>query len=170
MNDGASDRDFLLRLLAKFAAAARNVPGVVRIAVIGSLTTEKLTPKDADALVTVRDNADFQKLALIGRKMKGAAQTRGRGADIFLANENGQYIGRTCSFKECHPRVACRGSQCSQGAWICNDFDEVRLSPELIANPPVVLWPQLQVRQPVPMDLQKIVIKRFESASNHNAA
>ena len=51
----------------------------VRIAVIGSLTTEKPSPKDADVLVTLRDDADVELLAQLGRKLKGTAQTRNLG-------------------------------------------------------------------------------------------
>ena len=158
MDSDIGDRVFLLEALARFARHARKVPGVCRIAIIGSLTTDKPTPKDADVLVTVEDNVDIAALAKLGRKLKGTAQTRNRGADIFLADSSGTYIGRTCSFRECHPRSACRGHSCGLGAWICDDFDAVRLSAALIAEPPLQLWPQLIVRAELPSDTRAVLL------------
>jgi hypothetical protein len=43
----------LLRGVLKFVAHAKDLSGVSRIALIGSLTTTKPNPKDADVLVTV---------------------------------------------------------------------------------------------------------------------
>ena len=47
-------RDRLLVGVRAFVHAARQLPGITRIALIGSLTTTKPDPKDADLLVTVR--------------------------------------------------------------------------------------------------------------------
>jgi hypothetical protein len=49
----ASIRPYLLAGVLRFVRAARNVEGVVRIVLIGSLTTDKLNPKDADLLITI---------------------------------------------------------------------------------------------------------------------
>jgi hypothetical protein len=64
-------RDYLLAEVRLFVEYARVCPGVRRIALIGSLTTEKSDPKDADLLVTVDDDADLTPLATAGRKLKG---------------------------------------------------------------------------------------------------
>lgn len=80
-----------------------------RIALIGSLTTNKSAPKDADVLVIITDEIDLQELATIGRKLRGSGQRMGSGADVFLSDPSGQYIVRTCKYKECHPRVRCTG-------------------------------------------------------------
>ena len=81
-----NDRVTLLEALARFIEQARQVVGVRRIAVVGSLATPKPDPKDADVLVTVGEEVDLESLAKLGRKLKGAAQVRNLGADIFLAN------------------------------------------------------------------------------------
>lgn len=60
-----------------------------RIALVGSLTTNKSIPKDADVLVTITDEIDLQELATIDRKLKGTGQCMGSGADVFLANHSG---------------------------------------------------------------------------------
>lgn len=53
---------------------------------MGSLTTSKISPKDAGVLVTVAADSSLDGLAKAGRALKGYAQTRNSGADIFLAN------------------------------------------------------------------------------------
>ena len=67
-------RPHLLAGALRFVQATRQIDGVLRIALIGSLTTTKPSPKDADLLVTVRDDADLAPLAAAGRKLKGHAQ------------------------------------------------------------------------------------------------
>jgi predicted nucleotidyltransferase len=158
MSDGATDRSFLLEALAEFMRAAANVQGVARVAVVGSLVTDKPSPKDADVLVTVRDDADIRSLPRLGRKLKGVAQSRNLGADIFLASTSGAYVGRTCSYRECHPRSACRGTQCGSGRWICSDLEIVRLPDSLVAEPPLEIWPQVVVRTVLPADTQRILL------------
>src|SRR5438067_10020288 len=89
----AEPRRALLLAVRSFVRAARICPGVLRIALVGSLATNKAIPKDADARA--------------GRRLKGFAQTINLGADIFLADPTGRYLGRICHYRECHPRVAC---------------------------------------------------------------
>src|SRR6266545_4367470 len=74
-------RAHLLAGVLAFTQAACRLPGVARIALIGSLTTGKPEPKDADMLVTVIDDVDLTLLAAQGRKLLGHCQSRGRGAD-----------------------------------------------------------------------------------------
>lgn len=52
----------LLRAVLDFVRDARSLPGVRRIALIGSLTTPKAIPKDVDLLVEVAD--DLQNVRL----------------------------------------------------------------------------------------------------------
>ena len=101
--DMESTRMFLLAEVRHFVERARGCPGVRRIALVGSLVTDKEDPKDADVLVEVDDDADLTALAAAGRKLKGRAQSRNKGADIFLADPSGNYIGRTCHWRECYP-------------------------------------------------------------------
>ena len=106
----ADPRRHLLSAVLAFVRAARSTPGVRRIALLGSLATDKPVPKDADVLVTIDATMDLDPLARVGRRLKGTAQTINLGADIFLADEAGRYMGRICHYRECHPRVACRRS------------------------------------------------------------
>ncbi|MCL4267615.1 MAG: hypothetical protein KJ069_30865 [Anaerolineae bacterium] len=91
-----------------FVRAASHLPGITRIALIGSLTTDKVDPKDADMLVTVTDQADWTPLAMSGRKLQGHCQGFGRSGEVFLADEQHHYLGRTCSWKQCGPAVVAR--------------------------------------------------------------
>jgi len=59
----------LLAEVLEFTRAASKLPGVQRIALIGSLTIEEPDPKDADMLVTVADDTDLEPLATLGRKL-----------------------------------------------------------------------------------------------------
>ena len=148
-------RAFLITEAFRFIARAVSVPGVTRIAFVGSLTQEKAEPKDADILVTVGDDVDLTALATAARKLKGAAQTRNKGADIFLANPAGRYIGRICHWRECGPgiRASCDAQHCGGRHFLHDDFDDVALDPQLVAEPPVEVWPAVVCRQAIPADL-----------------
>ena len=56
-------RRHLLRAVLAFVRAARSSPGVLRIALLGSLATDKPVPKDADVLVTINAAMDLSLLA-----------------------------------------------------------------------------------------------------------
>jgi hypothetical protein len=99
--------DELLAEVRSFVERARDCPESVASRYIGSLATAKKDPKDADVLVTVDDDADLTPLAALGRKLKGRAQSRNKGADIFLADLAGDYIGCLCHWRECYPGKAC---------------------------------------------------------------
>jgi predicted nucleotidyltransferase len=73
-----------------FAEAASRLPGVLRIALIGSITTSKPKPKDVDLLVVVSEDVSIKSLATLGRKLLGKqmAVCDSSGADVFLANED----------------------------------------------------------------------------------
>ena len=92
-------RSFLLTEVLRFVQHACDCPGVQRIALVGSLTKNRNDPKDADVLVTVDNEADLTSLAAAGRTLKGRAQSRNKGADIFLSDPTGNYIGRTCHWR-----------------------------------------------------------------------
>ena len=96
-------RPHLLGAVLAFARAARSTPGVLRIALLGSLATDKPIPKDADVLVTIDATMDLDSPARLGRRLKGTAQTINLGADVFLADAAGRYIGRICHYRECRP-------------------------------------------------------------------
>jgi predicted nucleotidyltransferase len=146
-------RAVLLRALHRFIQAARSVPGVQRLALIGSMTTAKDDPKDVDVLVTVSATTAIPALARLGRKLKGAAQEHNRGADIFLCSAVYEYLGRTCLYRECHQRVACAGRQCASSSYLQDDLQIITLSDKLLRSPPVELWPDPRASISVPDDI-----------------
>src|SRR6516162_474261 len=156
----AEPRRPLLLGAYSFVRAARLCPGIRRIALLGSLATAKAIPKDVDLLVTVEREVDLTQLARAGRRLKGVAQTINLGADIFLADTAGHYLGRICHYRECHPRVACRAQHC--GTHLNDDLQLVTLSEDLLASPPIELWPKVIRRLAVPEDLEEILLTMLE--------
>ena len=149
----ADPRRHLLRAVLAFVREARSLPGVLRIALLGSLATDKPVPKDADVLVTIDPAMDLSFLARFGRRLKGTAQTINLGADIFLGDGSDHYLGRICHYRECHARVACRALHCGQRQHLNDDLQIVTLSPALISAPPIDLWPRIVRRcacRPIP--------------------
>src|SRR5262249_53702534 len=108
----AEPRRSLLLAVLSFVIAARACPGVHRISLLGSILTAKEVPKDIDVLVTIDGTMDLTPLARAGRRLMGTAQTINLGADIFLADTTGRYLGRICHYRECHPRALCRAQHC----------------------------------------------------------
>ena len=149
-------REQLLSHLPWFVAAVTKLPGIRRVALLGSITTNKKNPKDIDFLVVVDDDVDLQPLARLGRKIKGRAQQMNRGADIFLANPHGKYIGRTCSWRECRPgkRMSCDALNCGKRPYLHDDLRTILLSEETVRSS-LELWPSLEHRVGLPDDLQK---------------
>ena len=154
-----------LRLIAEALRFVRGViaadggsplEGVMRIALIGSLATAKPDPGDIDLLITVASGMELAPLASRARRLHEAAETVHRGADLFLTDEEGQYIGRICRQIDCGHgvRINCRALHCGRRPFLYDDLHLVRLSARLITEPPIILWPNLIVRVPVPNDLQ----------------
>ena len=158
----AEPRRPLLLGVFSFVLATRLCPGVRRTALLGSLTTAKAIPKDVDLLVTVERAMDLTQLARAGRRLKGLAQTINLGADIFLADTAGHYLGRICHYRECHPRVACRAQHCGLRTHLNDDLHVVTLSKDLLASPPIELWPKVIRRLAVPDDLEEILLTKLE--------
>ena len=154
----AAPRAPLLQAVLRFVLEARVCQGVLRMALIGSLTTAKPMPKDADVLVTIEDGLDLRPLARAARRLKGTAQRMNLGADIFLANAEGRYVGRICHYRECHPRVACHAQHCGRHAHLNDDLHVVTLAHSLIASPPLELWPEVRRRVPVPGDVEELLL------------
>ena len=166
MHDNSENRRAgLLGGLQRFVAGARSVAGVRKIALVGSIVTAKLNPKDIDLLVVVADDADLTRLATHARRLQGHAQSLNGGADVFLASERGDYIGRTCRWKDCRPgiRQSCDAQQCGLRPHLHDDLDVVTLSKSVIAAPPVTLWPVVERRERLPLDLEAVVAT-FEHA------
>ncbi len=160
MNDQASGvRDTLLEAALWFVQSAAGLPGVRRIALIGSIMTGRSSPKDVDLLVYVTDDLDLTPLAALGRRLKGRLQSHSRGADVFLADERGRYLGRTCSWKVCRPgvRASCDALHCGRRPYLHDDLATVRLADSLIAAPPLELWPVVVRRCAVPADVERLL-------------
>jgi hypothetical protein len=155
-------RPHLLNAVLAFVRAAQSTPGVLRIALLGSLATDKPVPKDADVLVTIDAAMDLDPLARLGRRLQGTAQTINLGADIFLANAAGRYLGRICQYRECWLRMACRALSCGQRQHLNDDLQIVTLSPTLISAPPIDLWPRFVARCAVPADTQALLIAKLD--------
>jgi hypothetical protein len=84
--------------------------------------------------------------------LAGHALTMNRGADVFLARTSGTYLGRTCPWRQCGPgiRSSCHAQHC--GGHLYDDLQIVKLPKELIASPPLVIWPKAVVHDDVPAD------------------
>jgi hypothetical protein len=161
MNNNKPIRPQMIEAGLESVLKMSKLPGVLRIAILGSLTTKKEDPKDIDILVTVRDECDLVPLATLSRKLIGRMQSLSHGADVFLANPAGEYIGRICIWKTCAPgvRVGCDALNCGRRPHLHDDFLSVELSEKIIATPPLELWPQITVRcEPLPTDLKEGLI------------
>jgi len=135
---------------------------VRRIGLLGSIITAKAIPKDVDLLVTIDRMMDLRQLARAGRRLQGSAQTINLGADIFLADTTGNYLGRICHYRECHPRAACRAQHCGVRAHLNDDLHVVTLANDTVASPPVELWPKVVRRATVPADVEEILLTKLE--------
>jgi hypothetical protein len=158
----ADDRGHRAELLAAavaFVRAVRAIPGVHQISLVGSIVTSRANPKDIDFLIRITDDTDLSTLARHGRRLQGRAQQSNRGADVFLADECGQYLGRTCHWKDCRPgvRMACDARHCGRRPHLHDDLDDVTLSATVVAEPPVTLWPELIRRVALPADVEAMI-------------
>jgi hypothetical protein len=167
-------RDVLLTEVLAFVRAAKACPGVRRIALVGSLTTPKPVPKDADVLVTLDADIDLAPLATVARRLKGRAGAINLGADIFLCDADGRYFGRVCRYRECHARVACEAHSCGQRDHLNDDLHVVRLDLAVTRSPPFDLWPVVARRRAAPEDVERLLLRPLEAwpppARNHFSA
>jgi hypothetical protein len=153
----------LLEAALTFVWSAARLPGVKRIALIGSLTTPKPSPKDIDLLITITDDMNLAPLAKAARQLNGRAMQSGRsrGGDVFLADIGGNYLGRTCPWKECGPgiRRSCDALHCGQRHYLHDDLHAITLDSSLIQDPPIELWPAVVPRVEVPVDVDEVLLK-----------
>jgi len=156
-------RAFLIAEAFRFIERIVDIPGVRRIAMLGSLLSPKANPKDVDLLITVNDEVDLTALAKSARRLKGIAQSRNKGADVFLANSAGQYIGRICHWSRCGPqfRATCDARNCGVREYLHDDLDDINLDPIVVKKPPLEIWPSVVYRQSVAPDLLPF-LARFE--------
>ena len=160
-------RAFLISEAFRFIERIVGIPGVRRIAMLGSLLSSKANPKDVDLLITVDDEADLATLAKLSRRLKGMAQSKNKGADVFLANSAELYIGRICHWSQCGPqfRVTCDARNCGVREYLHDDLDDINLDPLLVKEPPLEIWPRVVCRQPIASDLLPF-LARFDANSS----
>lgn len=168
----ATIRSQLLEGVYRFVQSATSLPGVLRVALVGSIVTARADPKDVDVLVSVADGADLTRLAALARRLKGRLQSLNRGADVFLADERGRYLGRTCEWKTCGPgvRASCDALHCGHRAYLHDDLAMVRLADELTTAPPLELWPAVVRRCTVPADVERLIANLAEPHNNRMQA
>lgn len=161
-------RTQLLAATLQFVQTAARLPGVKRIALIGSLATPQPSPKDVDLLVTVTDDMDLAPLAKAARQLNGRAMQTGRsrGGEVFLADVAGNYLGRTCPWKECGPgiRQSCDALHCGQRHYLHDDLRAIQLQSTLIQAPPIELLPAVVPRVEVPADVEEILLKPIRAS------
>jgi hypothetical protein len=156
-------RSTLLQLCLEFVRATRDLPGIRQIALIGSLATPKLRPKDADLIVIIDANLDLAPLAAAARRFQGRAQGINSTADVFLCDEAG-YLGRVCHYRKCHPRARCLARHCGRRQHLNDDLDIVTLDVHLIFAPAVIIHPVIMFAAPIPTDVDDILLKPLSSA------
>lgn len=161
----AEVRGTLLALTLEFVLAARELAGVHRIALLGSLMTNKARPKDADVLVTIDRETPMEELARIGRRFRGRAQGINATADLFLVDTDGQYLGRICPYRECHPRARCLARHCGARPHVRDDLDVVSLDAMLVLRPPIVVHPAVITSGEVPADVAELLLARLRVAA-----
>ncbi len=160
-------RKIMLDQVRWFVNSARDLSGLKRIALIGSLTTKKEFPRDIDLLVTVSDDCNLTKIAELGRKSMGHMVSQRANAEVFLANTQANYPGRTCPWRDCRPgiRQSCLALHCGTRQFLYDDLQNLRLKKNLIDNPPVLLWPEPKANQEVPNDVHKELIQPLVAES-----
>ena len=155
-------RPHLLKAVLAFVRAARSTPGVLRIALLGSLATDKPVPKDADVLVTIDAAMDLGPLARLGRRLQGTAQTINLGADIFLARRRGALPGPHLPLPRVLATRGLQGAELRPAQAPQRRSPVVTLSPALISAPPIDLWPRIVARCAVPADTQALLVAKLD--------
>jgi len=159
--DGAPPRQHLLVAAVPFVQAAIRLPGVARVALIGSLTTDKMDPKDIDLLVTISGDTEVSELDRLARQLQGRVSATAHGlygADVFLADPAGRYLGRLCKHRECPSLRQCAARHCGLRLHLKDDLDVIALERPLIAAPPLVLWPTVAAQITAPADVERILL------------
>ncbi len=160
-SDQTPMRSRLLVEMRDVVDAIIKTPGVTRVALIGSLAADVAEPRDADLLVSVQDDANLATLAKLGRRWRAFVQSLHCSGDIFLTDLQGNYLGRTCPWKECGTQInpRCDARHCGRRRFLHDDLNTIRLSRQVTALPPIELWPHVVQRSPAPDDVHEILLK-----------
>jgi hypothetical protein len=54
--------------------------------------------------------------------------------------------------------MRCDALHCGKRHYLHDDLETIRLTSELVASPPIVLWPQIIARVPIPADVEQGLI------------
>lgn len=156
-------RAFLITESFRFIDRVISLPGVKRVALLGSIVIPIADSKDVDILIAIDNDTDLTALATVARRLIGIVQGKNKGADIFLANPAGEYIGRVCHWRSCGPqfRSTCDAWNCGVRPYLLDDFGDIRLNSHLVKEPPLEIWPTLIYRQKVADDLLPF-LSRYE--------
>ena len=89
---------------------------------------------------------------------------QGGGSRVALkpSIERRHYVGRICHYRKCHPRAACLAQNCGLREHLNDDLRVVTLPEELIAEPPITLWPNVVRREAVPTDVEALLLTELE--------
>ncbi len=153
-------RPHLLEGVLMFVREAARLEGVERIALFGSLATDAPSPEDADVLVSIRDDVPLSPLARVARRLNAHTMHLGRAGKVFLADPQGQYLGRTCPWKQCEPNLHfdCLALHCGQRQYLYDDLNNITLAASTIQTPPLELWPAVRVRETAPEDVEQFLL------------
>ncbi|MHB8871951.1 MAG: hypothetical protein ACYC5G_05860 [Candidatus Doudnabacteria bacterium] len=156
-------RQNLIKLVLDFVISCKEIDGVDRISIIGSLIYSKVKPKDVDLLITISDALDLTHLAKISRRLQGKSGELTGGADIFLANRNNEYLGRICIWKDCRPgvRMSCDAQNCGMRKYLHDDLGVIKIAKEVVEKPSLILYPNLVRNTLVPEDVEEELIKKI---------
>lgn len=160
-------RPELIAAVLTFVENVSGLPGIRRISLLGSLATQKPHPKDVDLLVEIGSGTDLGQLAKRSRQLRGKTMQTGesRGADVFLCSADGEYLGRVCGWRECRPglRQSCEALHCGAVEYLHDDLQNVKLSRELVAEPPIDLWPEVVLRiDSLPDDVRTGLVEKLK--------
>jgi len=156
-------RKNLIDLTVDFLLSCRKLDGIYRIAMIGSLISDKERPKDVDLLITISDQLDLTRLAKISRRLQGKAGQLSSGADVFLTNTQNEYLGRTCIWKDCRfgARLSCDAQNCGKRKYLHDDLIDITLNKDIVENPSLVLCPKVIRNKAIPDDIENGIIKKI---------
>jgi hypothetical protein len=86
-------------------------------------------------------------------------QNIAHGGELFLADPQHRYLGRTCPWKQCGPgiRLSCDALHCGRWLFLHDDLETIQLSEEIIAVPPIELWPKTVARINLPDDVARMI-------------
>ena len=160
-------RENIIQLVYEFFVSCLKINSVKRIAIIGSILTQKEKPNDVDLLLTIPDDLELNRLAKFCRVLQGKSGQIGGGADVFVVNLNNKYLGRICIWKVCKfgVRMRCDADNCGKREYLHDDLSVIKLSKELIDNPPLILFPKIIRNVSIPLDVEEGLINKIISSA-----